>query len=210
MPPFSESETCVRIFDAAKVNDWMPMDLYVGGVEHAILHLLYARFITHFLHGEGMVPAAEPFSSLLTQGMVHGRTLKSSVSGKYLQAHELKPGTIDTAVPVELATDLPVAISYEKMSKSKHNGVDPQAVIDEYGADTMRLFILFKAPVELVLDWDANAILGPARWLRRLRTLVSDLLAARPSPKPHQLTDADALLQQRVNQSIEKVKEINK
>lgn len=150
---------------------WLPVDYYIGGVEHAILHLLYARFTAKFLRDDGVLPAkaGEPFKRLLAQGLVLGRTAKSSVSCAYLKPHE-----IDSATGVEIATGKAPAVSFEKMSKSKHNGTDPQQVVDEHGADTLRLFILFKAPYDDALMWEDKAISGPARFLRKLWAAIGE------------------------------------
>jgi len=162
---FCDPENTEKIFSKARVNSWMPVDVYVGGVEHAILHLLYSRFITKFLNSEGLLDVtAEPFKRLLVLEMVHGKTYKTP-EGKYLKHHE-----VDTSgkVPIIKATGKPAQIFFEKMSKSKHNGVDPLSIVAKHGADTTRLFILFKAPPEAVLDWDEKAIVGQERWIQRL------------------------------------------
>ncbi|CAI8015552.1 Leucine--tRNA ligase [Geodia barretti] len=155
--PFSEA-----------VRRWMPVDLYVGGVEHAILHLLYARFITHFLHDQGFLSHKEPFQKLLAQGMVQGKTYRLRSSGRYLRPEEREGREM---VGNE---DDEVRVSWEKMSKSKYNGVDPEDVIREYGADTVRVFMLFKAPPELDMQWDTQAIRGMLRWLGRVWTLTHE------------------------------------
>ena len=119
-----------------RADYWLPVDQYIGGIEHAVLHLLYARFFHKLLRDEGLVTGDEPFKNLLTQGMV------------------LKDGA--------------------KMSKSKGNTVDPQALIDEYGADTARLFMMFAAPPEMSLEWSDNAVEGANRFLKRLWRSVHD------------------------------------
>eukprot|EP00095_Tigriopus_kingsejongensis_P009888 maker-scaffold8_size885657-snap-gene-5.0 protein:Tk09888 transcript:maker-scaffold8_size885657-snap-gene-5.0-mRNA-1 annotation:"hypothetical protein Q427_15525" len=117
-----------------RANYWLPVDQYIGGIEHAVLHLLYARFYHKLLRDEGLVDSDEPFTRLLTQGMV------------------LKDGT--------------------KMSKSKGNTVDPQEMIDQYGADTVRLFMMFAAPPEQSLEWNNDAVAGSSRFLKRLWQFV--------------------------------------
>ena len=160
-------------FSPTLAKSWMPVDVYVGGIEHAILHLLYARFVTKFLHGIDALPVCdEPFSYLLTQGMVQGQTFKAADSGRYLKPDEIR--TSSDGRVIEAATGRLADISWEKMSKSKYNGVDPQTVIDQYGADTIRVFTLFKAPPQMDLNWDASAIEGPSRWLRRIWRLCED------------------------------------
>ena len=158
------------IFDSKKTNNWLPVHVYIGGVEHAILHLLYSRFLTKALNDQGFISISEPFKNLITQGMVHGKTFKVPDTGKFVREEEVLNS--DTDKPIEKSSGKQLVVSWEKMSKSKYNGVDPVPVIDEYGADTVRLFILFKAPPENVLEWDIKAIQGIYRWLSRLWSLV--------------------------------------
>ena len=154
---------------------WQSADQYIGGIEHAILHLLYARFFTKLMHGEGIVPVREPFNRLLTQGMVLAQTFYRvrEDGGK----DWFNPADVDLtfddkgrpAAAVLRADGQPVEIGgMEKMSKSKNNGVDPQAIIDTYGADTARLFMMFAAPPEQSLEWNDAAVEGAHRFLRRL------------------------------------------
>lgn len=135
------------------------VDWYIGGIEHAILHLLYARFITK-VFGEltGVGREVEPFRRLLTQGLVQGRTRKCALTSKYLR-------------PGEEAEQ--VAVSWEKMSKSKFNGVEPGALVKEFGADCVRLAVLFKAPPAVSLDWDDHDLVGHERFLSRLLKLYT-------------------------------------
>ncbi|KAJ9048157.1 Leucyl-tRNA synthetase, mitochondrial [Entomophthora muscae] len=154
----------------------MPVDLYVGGVEHAILHLLYARFISKVLSEEFPNAAfsaqkAEPFKRLLTQGMVQGKTFKSSTTGVFVRPNlvNLK----DPAKPVHLQTGEPLSISFEKMSKSKYNGVDPKATTDKFGVDATRLYVLFKAPPEDSLEWDDQSVVGMQRFLAKIHKAAS-------------------------------------
>ena len=165
----------------------LPVDVYVGGVEHAILHLLYARFISKFLATTDLWRAGadqnihgEPFRQLLSQGMVHGRTFVDPVTGRFLPPEEVDTHT-EPAVPHAKATGEKVLVRYEKMSKSKRNGVDPAVCVDRHGADALRAHILFAAPVADVLEWDEAKIVGVSRWLRRVWRLTidaSDRLAA--------------------------------
>lgn len=159
-----------------------PVDIYVGGVEHAILHLLYARFIYKFLSESELFPELaragnvsgpfEPFKSLLSQGMVHGKTFSDPSTGKFLLPSELDLSNPDK--PLIKGTQVTPAISFEKMSKSKHNGVDPTGCALKYGADTIRAHVLFSAPVSEVLEWDETKIVGMERWFGRLWKLVTD------------------------------------
>ncbi|ORX98703.1 leucyl-tRNA synthetase [Basidiobolus meristosporus CBS 931.73] len=156
----------------------MPVDMYIGGVEHAILHLLYSRFLSKFMlkqnHYEdktGSGPGhGEPFNRLLTQGMVHGKTFKCPTTGKFLMPHEIE--IQDDGSALLKSTGKPATIAFEKMSKSKYNGVDPEETIETHGADATRLHILYKAPPEDVLEWDDQSIVGMKRWLARVWRLV--------------------------------------
>jgi leucyl-tRNA synthetase len=155
-------------FDASVVNRWLPVQQYVGGIEHAILHLLYARFFTKALNDRDLLKTKEPFERLLTQGMVQGTTYRNPRTGRYVSPAAVK----DESNPLDPDDGGPLEVLFEKMSKSKHNGVDPAAVIDRYGADTARMFILFKAPPEKDLEWDDADVEGQFRFLQRLWRLV--------------------------------------
>ncbi|KOS19623.1 Leucine--tRNA ligase [Escovopsis weberi] len=156
----------------------LPVDVYIGGVEHAILHLLYARFIYKFLATTPLLPvpsdaAAEPFKRLITQGMVHGKTYIDLESGKFLKPDEVDLS--DASKPRVVSTGAAATIAYEKMSKSKYNGVDPTEFIAKYGADPTRAHMLFQAPVADILNWDESKIAGVTRWLQKLRDQVAAL-----------------------------------
>ncbi|WP_347272388.1 leucine--tRNA ligase [Leptolyngbya sp. FACHB-36] len=159
-----------QAFDPAKTNDWMPVDQYVGGIEHAILHLLYSRFFTKVLRDRGLLSFDEPFQRLLTQGMVQGKTYKNPRSGKYV----IPMNVADAANPTDPETGEPLEVVYEKMSKSKYNGVAPGEVVSKYGADTARMFILFKAPPEKDLEWEDADVEGQFRFLNRVWRLVTE------------------------------------
>jgi leucyl-tRNA synthetase len=159
-----------------------PVNVYIGGVEHAILHLLYARFIYKFLSQSELFPAiahvddsaapAEPFKTFLSQGMVHGKTFTEPSTGRFLLPSEMDLTNPDK--PLIKGTQVTPNISYEKMSKSKYNGVDPTECATKYGADATRAHVLFSAPVSEVLEWDEAKIVGVERWFGRLWKLVSD------------------------------------
>lgn len=161
--------------DAGKM---LPVDTYIGGIEHAILHLLYARFIFKFLASTPMLPqytdetsdSAEPFKRLITQGMVHGKTYINPANGRFLKPEEVDLS--DPTSPKIVASGEIATIAFEKMSKSKHNGVDPTEIILKYGADPTRAHMLFQAPVGDVLNWDESKITGVTRWLQRLHDHV--------------------------------------
>jgi leucyl-tRNA synthetase len=171
--PDSKNEEAPFSPEAAKAS--LPVDLYIGGVEHAILHLLYARFMSKFVATTPLWPngrkfAGEPFKQVLTQGMVHGKTYTDPASGRFLKPEEVD--VTEPTNPVVLASGERPNISYEKMSKSKYNGVDPGTCMAKYGADATRAHILFQAPVSEVLEWDEEKIAGITRWLRRLYDFV--------------------------------------
>ncbi len=162
-----------------RANHWLPVDQYIGGIEHAILHLLYARFFHKLMRDVGLVKSNEPFANLLTQGMVIAETFfRDDADGK---KQWINPADVETkdGVAVLKADGQPVHIGgTEKMSKSKNNGVDPQALIDQYGADTARLFMMFAAPPEQSLEWSDAGVEGANRFLRRLWKAVHDHVQA--------------------------------
>jgi leucyl-tRNA synthetase len=152
---------------------WMPMDQYIGGIEHAILHLLYARFWTKVMRDLGLVKVDEPFTKLLTQGMVLNEAFSRTDGGKdYFWAHELDIVRDDHAQVLSAtlkADGKPVTYEgWTTMSKSKNNGVDPQDLIERYGADTARLFVMFASPPEQTLEWNDAGVEGAHRFLRRV------------------------------------------
>ena len=152
---------------------WMPMDQYIGGIEHAILHLLYARFWTKVMRDLGLVKVDEPFTKLLTQGMVLNEAFSRSTTGKqYFWAHDLDIVRDEHSKVVSATSKADgQPVTYEgwtTMSKSKNNGVDPQALIERYGADTARLYTMFTAPPEATLEWNDAALEGSHRFLRRV------------------------------------------
>ena len=164
-----------QMVEPAAAQYWQSADQYIGGIEHAILHLLYARFFTKLMHGEGIVPVREPFRRLLTQGMVLAQTfyrVRADGGKDWFNPADVDLSFDDKGRPaaaVLRADGQPVEIGgMEKMSKSKNNGVDPQAIIDTYGADTARLFMMFAAPPEQSLEWNDAAVEGAHRFLRRL------------------------------------------
>ncbi|NMF97558.1 leucine--tRNA ligase [Aromatoleum toluolicum] len=173
---YASSDNDTAMVDA-RVNYWAPVDQYIGGIEHAILHLLYSRFFTRAMRDEGLVNVSEPFTNLLTQGMVVAETYyrdadggkKQWINPADVQIERDDKGRITAAKLV--ADGQPVVIGgTEKMSKSKNNGVDPQALVDQYGADTARLFIIFAAPPDQQLEWSDSGVEGAYRFLRRVWT----------------------------------------
>ena len=162
---------------------WMPMDQYIGGIEHAILHLLYARFWTKVMRDLGLVKIDEPFTKLLTQGMVlRGAFSKKADSGAKVYYWESEVDVIKNENDVVIGGTLKAdgsKLDYEMttMSKSKNNGVDPQDLIEKYGADTARLYTMFTAPPELTLEWNEFAVEGSYRFLRRVYNFGAKLAA---------------------------------
>ena len=158
-------------FDKEIVDSWMGVDQYIGGIEHAVMHLLYARFFQKILRDLGLVTANEPFKRLLTQGMVLGPSYYSAAENKFLFPSEVD---IKGEKAFSKATGEELAIKVEKMSKSKNNGVDPEEMITKYGADTTRLFIMFAAPPEKELEWNENGLAGAYRFLTKIWRLVME------------------------------------
>ena len=171
--------------DPQAANHWLPVDQYIGGIEHAILHLLYARFFHKLMRDEGLVSSNEPFKNLLTQGMVvaetYYRTLENGGKDWFNPADvELERDAKAKVISAKLKSDgLPVEIGgTEKMSKSKNNGVDPQAMIDAYGADTCRLFMMFASPPDMSCEWSDAGVEGANRFLRRVWRLAQGHVSA--------------------------------
>jgi leucyl-tRNA synthetase len=202
-----------------RVNYWAPVDQYIGGIEHAILHLLYFRFYHKLLRDEGLVHSDEPATNLLCQGMVIAETFyrdgadgsRDWINPADVEVERDSKGHVTGARLV--ADGQPVKIGHvEKMSKSKNNGVDPQSMVDKYGADTVRLFSMFAAPPEQSLEWHEAGVEGMARFLRRFwREVVAH--AAQPDHPDTaallaggaQLTPAQKTLRRQLHETIQKV-----
>lgn len=183
-----------RPFDREQAERWLPVGQYIGGVEHAILHLLYARFWTRALRHVGLIDLAEPFTGLFTQGMVTHETYKAG-DGRWLAPEEIGGG-------VELATGAPVTVGrVEKMSKSKKNTVDPGPIVDQYGADAVRWFMLSDSPPERDLEWSENGIEGAWRFVQRLWRLF-DALGEGAAGEGAAGERADAALDRKLHQTI--------
>uniref|UniRef100_A0A7N8Y5E4 leucine--tRNA ligase n=1 Tax=Mastacembelus armatus TaxID=205130 RepID=A0A7N8Y5E4_9TELE len=166
-----------RPFERHLADHWLPVDVYIGGKEHAVMHLYYARFLCHFCRDQGLVAHREPFWKLLVQGLIKGQTFKLANSGQYLKREEID---FTGKEPVALGGGR-VEVTWEKMSKSKHNGLDPQEVVQQYGVDTVRLYTLYAAPPEQDILWNVktDALPGVLRWQSRLWQLVTKLRGAR-------------------------------
>jgi len=197
-----------------RVGYWLPADQYIGGIEHAILHLLYSRFWTKVMRDLKLVDLGEPFSNLLTQGMVRNAIyFRKPASGRvvYFNPTEVDVITDEKGTPTGArlkADGQPVESGgIGTMSKSKNNGVDPQAFIDKYGADTARLFMMFAAPPELSLDWSDEGAEGAFRFLKRVWKAVHTHVAAGPAPAldPAAFSVADKDLRRLTHQTLTKV-----
>ena len=164
LDPHNEREA----FSASAVGD-MPVDLYIGGMEHAYLHLYFARFFTHYLHSEGLVTCKEPFSSLITQGMVKGRSYRLKSSTKYLSADQVYE---EGGKYYYKEDGAPVITDWEKMSKSKYNGVDPGLMFSQYGCDTVRLMMLCNVGPRSDRNWDEDTFPGIRNMQIKLFKLV--------------------------------------
>ena len=217
--------TCGNIKDAMldpeAANYWLPVDQYVGGIEHAILHLLYARFYHKLMRDEGLVHCDEPFERLLCQGMVLAETYYQETSdGKktWFNKDAVSLEKDDKGKPIAaylIENNEPVVIGgIAKMSKSKNNGVDPQQAIDQYGADTVRLFTMFAAPPTQTLEWQETGVEGASRFLRRLwKTVYTHIQAGEsadlnPDGLSHQeLTQQQRDLRRKTHETIAKVSE---
>ena len=170
-----------QMLDPEKANYWLPVDQYIGGIEHAILHLLYARFFHKLLRDVGLVNSDEPFKSLLCQGMVLADTYyreganggQEWISPADVSVERNEKGQVTSAVS-KLDGQPVISAGMSKMSKSKNNGIDPQQVIEQYGADTVRLFIMFTSPPEQTLEWSDSGVEGAHRFLKRVWKLVYD------------------------------------
>ncbi len=199
---YSDANNTETAFAQDKVNDWMPVDQYVGGIEHAILHLLYSRFFTKVLRDRGLLNFDEPFKRLLTQGMVQGLTYKNPQTNKYIPAADVNRDN-----PVDPETGDKLEIFFEKMSKSKYNGVAPEDVITAYGVDTARMFTMFQAPPEKDLEWDDADVAGQFRFLNRVWTLVTSFDHAKVTEQSPELTKAEKDLRRAIHTAIKEITE---
>ena len=201
------------MLDPAEANYWLPVDQYVGGIEHAILHLLYSRFFHKLLRDEGLVDSSEPYKRLLCQGMVLADSFyREDVAGKktwYSPADvTVEKDEKGRIVGATLNADGQPVIhgGMTKMSKSKNNGIDPQSVIDQYGADTVRLFTMFAAPPEQTLEWVDSGVEGAHRFLRRVWNLVHEHLQhGATAPLANNLSKPQRELRRIIHKTIAKV-----
>jgi leucyl-tRNA synthetase len=190
------SQPADRPFDKAVAERWLPVDQYIGGVEHAILHLLYARFWTRALRHIGMIDLAEPFAGLFTQGMVTHESYRGP-DGRWLSPEEIEKTADGWRV---LTSGEPVAVGrVERMSKSKKNVVAPDAIIDQYGADAVRWFMLSDSPPERDLEWSEAGIEGAWRFMQRLWRIASEDAGG---PSTSLGTGGDKALDRKLHQTI--------
>jgi leucyl-tRNA synthetase len=202
------------MLDPAQANYWLPVDQYVGGIEHAILHLLYSRFFHKLLRDEGLVQSDEPYKRLLCQGMVLADSFyREDAAGK---KEWFSPADVDSEkddkgriIKSVLESDGMEVIHHGmiKMSKSKNNGIDPQQVIDLYGADTIRVFTMFAAPPEQTLEWIDSGVEGAHRFVKRLWNLVQEHIEAGEitTLDKANLSGSQKKLRRLVHKTIEKV-----
>ena len=182
---FASPTDAQNMVNKSAANKWLPVDQYVGGVEHAVMHLLYARFFHKLMRDENLVTGDEPFANLMTQGMVLAGTfyrVNADGSTTYYFAEDIDIDFNERGQPIKaiLKSDgQPVTIGkIEKMSKSKNNGVDPQLTIDKYGADTVRLYTLFTAPADQTLEWSDDALKGPYNFVKKVWRIANDHMQA--------------------------------
>lgn len=202
------------MLDPAKANYWLPVDQYIGGIEHAILHLLYARFFHKLMRDTGLVQSDEPFKRLLCQGMVLADSYyredenggKSWFSPVDVDISRNDKGEVTQAIYTKDGKPV-IHAGISKMSKSKNNGIDPQIMVDKYGADTVRLFMMFAAPPELTLEWSDSGVEGAHRFLKRVWKLVYDFqeFAGNTKLDVANLSASEKALRREVHKTIAKV-----
>jgi len=201
---FCSPQSAVGI-DREAARYWLPVDQYIGGIEHAVLHLLYARFFTRALQHLGYVDVPEPFAGLFTQGMIGHETFKD-VDGNWLSPDEVRPGADGTLVDPH---GRPVTRGrVEKMSKSKRNTIDPTAIIQAYGADTARWFMLSDSPPDRDMEWTEAGVEGAYRYVHRLYRLVAEMSADLPAAdaaKPDAFSNAAMELRRNAHKTVANV-----
>lgn len=182
---FASPNDTQNMVNKSAANKWLPVDQYIGGVEHAVMHLLYARFFHKLMRDENLVSGNEPFANLMTQGMVlagtfYRRNADGSTTYYFTEDVEIDYNERGQPVKATLKSDgQPVTIGkIEKMSKSKNNGVDPQITIDKYGADTVRLYTLFTAPADQTLEWSDDALKGPYNFVKKVWRIATEHMQA--------------------------------
>jgi len=205
-----------QMLDSAKANYWLPVDQYIGGIEHAILHLLYSRFFHKLLRDVGLVECDEPYKKLLCQGMVLADTYyreadngaQEWIAPSDVSVERDEKGHVTSAVS-NIDGEAVISAGMSKMSKSKNNGIDPQEVINKYGADTVRLFIMFTSPPEQTLEWSDAGVEGAHRFVKRVYKIVHDFVEANagdiPASQDLKLNSNQKKLRRELHKTIVKV-----
>ncbi len=197
-----------------RANYWLPVDQYIGGIEHAVLHLLYSRFFHKLMRDEGMVESDEPYTNLLTQGMVLAETYyrENDKGGKdWINPQDVSVKRDEKGRIISASSRIDgkpvISAGMSKMSKSKNNGVDPQILIEKYGADTLRLFSIFAAPPDQSMEWSDAGVEGAQRFIKRLWRLATERLAnkQRVSIEQDDLSEELRALRRKVHQTLQKV-----
>ena len=210
---YLDSHNTEKPFEKENADSWTPVDQYIGGIEHAVMHLLYARFFHKALRDMGLVETNEPFKRLLTQGMVLGPSYYSQNERKFYFPKDVE---IKDTKAFSKATGEELTVKIEKMSKSKNNGVDPEEIVKEYGADPARVFTLFAAPPEKELEWNVNGLAGAYRFINRLFLIISDSFefADKNAGKENNYgidlskrSEKDEEIQKKLHQTVKKVTE---
>ena len=210
---YLDSHNTEKPFEKENADSWTPVDQYIGGIEHAVMHLLYARFFHKALRDMGLVETNEPFKRLLTQGMVLGPSYYSQNERKFYFPKDVE---IKDAKAFSKSTGEELTVKIEKMSKSKNNGVDPEEIVKEYGADPARVFTLFAAPPEKELEWNVNGLAGAYRFINRLFLIISDSFefADKNAGKEdnygidlNKRNEKDEEIQKKLHQTVKKVTE---
>ena len=210
---YLDSHNTEKPFEKENADSWTPVDQYIGGIEHAVMHLLYARFFHKALRDMGLVETNEPFKRLLTQGMVLGPSYYSQNERKF---YFIKDVQIKDGKAFSKSTGEELTVKIEKMSKSKNNGVDPEEIVKEYGADPARVFTLFAAPPEKELEWNVNGLAGAYRFINRLFLIISDSFkfADKNAGKEdnygidlNKRNEKDEEIQKKLHQTVKKVTE---
>ena len=210
---FTCSDDHTQMLDPERANYWLPVDQYIGGIEHAILHLLYARFFHKLMRDEGLVKSNEPFKKLLCQGMVLSESYYYQSEGKKIwvspskaELHRDKYGKVEKIIDIETGVEL-TSGGITKMSKSKNNGVDPQIIIDKYGSDTVRLFTMFASPPEQTMEWSDEGVSGAFKFLKKLWRIVHDQikLSNEDVIDVSILNDQQKYLRRKTHETIKKV-----
>ncbi|RUO77225.1 leucine--tRNA ligase [Idiomarina seosinensis] len=209
---YCSAQTDDAMLDPEKANYWLPVDQYIGGIEHAILHLLYARFFHKLLRDTGLVESDEPFKRLLCQGMVLADSYyrdtenggKQWISPLDVDLQRDDKGAVVAANHKQDGQPVQIA-GMSKMSKSKNNGIDPQTMVERYGADTVRLFMMFAAPPEMTLEWSDSGVEGAQRFLRRVWKLTYDFIEAGGYADSQELSKSHKEIRRELHKTIAKV-----